>query len=50
MAVYFQFYIQEGFEDTKVVIRIRIYLRRTDSTIAILKSRKGQTTIYKTYI
>ena len=27
-----------------------VYRRRTDNTMAIRKSTKGQTTIYKTYI
>jgi hypothetical protein len=42
--------IGEEFEDIKGVIRIRIYRRRTDNTMAKRKSTKGQTTIYKTYI
>ena len=37
---------KEEFEDTKVVIRIRI--RRTDNTMAKRKRTKVQTTIYKT--
>jgi hypothetical protein len=41
---------KQEFEDTKGVIRTRIYQRRTDNTIAKRQSTKGQTTIYKTYI
>ena len=40
----------EEFEDTKGVIRICINRRRTDNTMAKIKSTEGQTTIYKTYI
>jgi hypothetical protein len=35
-------------QDTKGVIRIRIYRRRTDNTMATRKSTKGQTKINKT--
>jgi len=42
--------LKEEFEDTKWVIRIRIYRRRSDNTMTKRKSTKGQTTIYKTYI
>jgi len=41
---------EEEIEATKGAIRIRIYRRRTDNTMAKRKSTKGQTTIYKTYI
>ena len=34
-------------EDTKEAIRIRIYRRRTDNTMAKRKGTKGHTTIYK---
>ena len=43
--------LQEELEDTKGVIRNRLYKRRrTDNTMAKRKRTKGQTTIYKTYI
>jgi hypothetical protein len=41
--------LQKEFEDTKGVIRIRIYRRGTYNTMANRKCTKGQTTIYKTY-
>jgi hypothetical protein len=40
---------KKSFEDTKGIIRISLYRRRTDNTMAN-KSIKGETTIYKTYI
>ena len=39
--------LQEEFEDTKGVIRIR--KPKTDNTMAKRKRTKGQTMIYKTY-
>jgi len=51
LIICFQIYeiLFSKFEDTKGVIRIQIYRRRADSTMAKRKSTKGQTTIYKTY-
>ena len=50
LYIYFQKYlIEEEFEDTKRVIRIRISKNRKKTTIDKRKSTKGQTTIYKTY-
>ena len=46
VVVYIQ--LQEGFEDTKGIIRI-VNRRRTDNTMAKRKIVKGQTTIYTTY-
>ena len=40
----------EEFEDTKGVIRISVYRRRTENTMVKGKGTKGQTTIYKSYI
>ena len=42
--------MQEEFEDTKGVIRISVYRRRTDNTMVKGKGTKGHTTIYKSYI
>jgi len=39
--------IQEEFEDTEGVVRIRKWKKNTDNTMAKRKSTKGQTTIYK---
>jgi hypothetical protein len=41
--------VEEEFEDTKGVIII-VYGRGIDNTMAKRKSRKGQTTIYKTCV
>jgi hypothetical protein len=51
LYIYFQKYlIEEEFEDTKRVIRIRISKKnRKKPTMDKRKSTKGQTTIYKTY-
>jgi hypothetical protein len=41
-------YIAKSFEDTKVVIRIRMW-KKKDNTMAKRKSTKEQITIYITY-
>ena len=43
-------HIQDAFEDTKGVIRIRIFKKNRQHEIGLKKKDKGQTTIYKTYI
>jgi hypothetical protein len=40
----------EELEDTTGVLKITVYRRRTDNTMANRKNIKGETTIYKTYI
>ena len=40
----------EEFEDTKGVIRISVYRRRTNNAMVKGKGTKGHTTIYKSYI